>query len=75
MEVRVGKADGDGAPAPSAAPARRPLVKLADAAIGALVTAYAFLDDLTPSAPVRDRRRAAATIARWSDLGTTPDET
>jgi sugar/nucleoside kinase (ribokinase family) len=33
---------------------------------------YAFLDDLAPSAPVRDRRRAAATIARLSDLGTTP---
>lgn len=30
---------------------------------------YAFLDDLAPSSPVRDRRRAAATIARLSDLG------
>jgi sugar/nucleoside kinase (ribokinase family) len=29
---------------------------------------YAFLDDLNPSAPVRHRRRAAATIARLSDL-------
>jgi alkylated DNA nucleotide flippase Atl1 len=36
---------------------------------------YAFLDHLAPSRPVRDRRRAAATIARWSDLETTPDET
>jgi hypothetical protein len=35
---------------------------------------YAFLDDLAPSAPVRDRRRAAATIARLSDLGATADE-
>lgn len=31
---------------------------------------YAFLDDLHLSAPVRQRRRAAATIARLSDLGT-----
>jgi sugar/nucleoside kinase (ribokinase family) len=36
---------------------------------------YAFLDDLAPSAPVRDRRRAAATIARLSDLGSAPDHT
>jgi hypothetical protein len=36
---------------------------------------YAFLDDLAPSPPVRDRRRAAATIARLSDLGTTPEDT
>ena len=33
---------------------------------------YAFLDDLAAPAPVRHRRRAAATIARLSDLGTTP---
>jgi len=33
---------------------------------------YAFLDGLNPSAPVRHRRRAAATIARLSDLGPTP---
>ncbi|MEP7088694.1 MAG: PfkB family carbohydrate kinase [Nocardioidaceae bacterium] len=30
---------------------------------------YAFLDDLVLSGPVRDRRRATATIARLSDLG------
>ena len=33
---------------------------------------YAFLDDLNPSAPVRHRRRAAATIARLSDLEASP---
>ncbi|NUR06322.1 MAG: carbohydrate kinase family protein [Nocardioidaceae bacterium] len=33
---------------------------------------YAFLDDIRPSAPLRHRRRAAATIARLSDLDASP---